>query len=86
MLTMSNIAGKKVSRMLLEIFAYNVRYYRKFKGFSQERLAEVSGLHRTYIAGIESITRNVSLKNIEKIASALEVDPAKLLEKHDSHV
>ncbi len=72
--------------MLLEIFAENVKKYRKLKGFSQEKLAEVAGLHRTYIAGIESITRNVSLKNIEKIASALEIDPAKLLEKHDCHV
>jgi len=67
--------------MLLEVFAGNVKKYRKIRGVSQEKLAELSGLHRTYVAGIESRSRNVSLKNIEKIAIALEVDPAKLLER-----
>ena len=68
--------------MLAEIFSKNVKKCRKLKGFSQEKLAELSGLHRTYIAGIEAVSRNVSLKNIEKIATALEIDPTVLLERN----
>lgn len=67
--------------MLAKIFAENVKRYRNVRGYSQENLAERSGLHRTYIAGIETVTRNVSLKNIEKIAIALDIPPALLLVK-----
>ena len=45
---------------------------------SQEALAERADLHRTYIADIERGVRNVSLKNIEKLARALEVSIADL--------
>lgn len=69
--------------MLQEIFAQNIRKYRAIKGFSQEDLAEFSGLHRTYISGIEMGKRNVSIKNIEKLANALSVSPSKLLEKEE---
>lgn len=70
--------------MLLKIFSNNVKSYRIQKGYSQEKLAEISGLHRTYIGGIESnVGRNVSLNNIEKIAKALGISPEKLLmEEH----
>lgn len=67
-----------------EIFAANLRAYRKQARLTQEELAERSGLHRTYIGGIEQQRINVSLKNIEKIASALGVDPALLFIKNDS--
>ena len=66
--------------MLAEIFAKNVKKHRKIKGYSQEKLAELSGLHRTYIAGIETVSRNVSLKNIEKISVALGIEPIILLD------
>ena len=61
-----------------EAFASNVRKYRKASHLSQEKLAELAGLHRTYIGGIEQRRVNVSLKNIGKIADALGVDPAVL--------
>ncbi len=64
-----------------KIFGANVRSVRLSKGWSQERLAEVCGLHRTYISGIESGTRNPSLTNLVKISDALEVDLCHLLEK-----
>lgn len=61
-----------------KVFASNVRKYRKAAKLSQEKLAELAGLHRTYIGGIEQRRVNVSLKNIGKIADALGVDPAVL--------
>ena len=54
-------------------FGGKIRNLRKEKGISQEELAFRSGLHRTYISDIERGARNVSLKNIEKIAKALGV-------------
>jgi len=48
-------------------------------GLSQEKLAEMTALHRTYIGSIERAERNVSLDNIEAIASALGVDIVDLL-------
>ena len=61
-------------------FGDKIRELRKQKGFSQEKLAFKSGLHRTYISDIERGSRNVSLKNIEKIAKALSVSPKSLLD------
>lgn len=46
---------------------------------SQERLAEIAGLHRTYVGAIERGERNVSLVNIDRIARALAVDLAVLM-------
>ncbi|MBI2634733.1 helix-turn-helix transcriptional regulator [Candidatus Peregrinibacteria bacterium] len=60
-------------------FGQRVREIRKQKGFSQEELATKSGLHRTYISDIERGDRNVSLKNVEKIAKALRVPIGNLL-------
>ena len=58
---------------LNEIFGLQVRRYRKKKGISQEELASISELHRTYIGAIERGERNVSLNNVEKIARSLDV-------------
>jgi len=45
---------------------------------SQEKLAEVAKIHRTYIGSVERGERNVSLDNIYKIAKALQVDVKEL--------
>lgn len=66
-----------------ETLATNMRFYRKKAHLTQEGLAERSGLHRTYIGGIEQTRVNVSLKNIGKIAEALDVDPALLFVDHE---
>lgn len=50
-----------------EVFGTNLRKYRTEKGFSQEKFAELCGLHRTYISDIECFHRNVSLENIQKL-------------------
>lgn len=65
---------------LIHTFAVNMRRYRNECGISQEKLAEKAGLHRTYISAVERECRNISIENIEKISSALEIPPAKLLE------
>ena len=57
-----------------------VRELRLSKNISQETLADLCGLHRTYISDVELGKRNVSLENIEKIAKALGVSLKKLFE------
>ncbi len=63
---------------LIHIFATNVKRVRQEKGISQEKLADLSGLHRTYISAVERERRNISIENIEQIAKALDVDAASL--------
>jgi len=46
--------------------------------WSQEKLAEESGLHTTYLSGIERGRRNVGMENIVKVARALKVDVGQL--------
>ena len=60
---------------LLHIFSANVKAYRKKKNISQEKLAELAGLHRTYISALERERRNISIDNIQRIAEALEIEP-----------
>jgi transcriptional regulator with XRE-family HTH domain len=64
---------------LINIFAKNTKSIRRELGISQESLASICGLHRTYIGAIERGERNVSIKNIEKIADGLNVSASSLL-------
>jgi transcriptional regulator with XRE-family HTH domain len=66
---------------ILLLFGQNVQKIRKAQGLSQEELADKAGLHRTYIGMIERAEKNVTLKNIEKVAKALNVEIKSLLEK-----
>ena len=59
-----------------------MRQIREEKGLSQETLAEEAGLHRTYIGGIERGERNLGLINLLQIAQALDVPPARLLQRY----
>lgn len=63
---------------IIKVFGTNVKKYRMEMGLSQEKLAEKSELHRTYISDLECFNRSISLKNIQKIADALEIDTYKL--------
>lgn len=60
-------------------FGARLRELRISKGLSQETLALVCGLDRTYIGGVERGERNISLINIQKIAAALNVKARELL-------
>ena len=68
-----------MNNKILKIFAKNVRKFRIDMGLSQEELAKIAGIHRTYIGSIERSERNVSLINIEKISKALGKNPRDLI-------
>ena len=59
----------------------NLRRYREARGLSQEAFADVVGVHRTYMGGLERGERNITLRSLERIADVLKVDPRSLLEK-----
>jgi len=67
------------SKNIIEIFGENVQKYRKEKQISQEKLAELAGVHRTYVGMIERAEKNITLRNMEKIAKALDVKIKDLL-------
>ena len=75
---------RKPSPELTQILADNLRNYRKAKHISQEELADVCELHRTYIGSVERGERNVTLSTLEVLAGALGVSVTELLTKRAS--
>jgi len=64
----------KHNKSFLGILGFNIRIERHRKGYSQEDLAEHSGLHRTYIGVVERGEKNISIFNCLKIAKALGIN------------
>lgn len=62
----------------------NLRAYRQERGLSQEAFADLVGVHRTYMGGLERGERNLTLKSLERIAELIEVDPLDLLQPEGS--
>lgn len=56
-----------------KIFGKQIRALREANNISQEKLADLCGLHRTYISDVERGERNISIENIKKIADALNI-------------
>ena len=67
------------SKAIRSTLANNVRELRKTKGLSQEALADLCDIHRTYIGSIERCERNVTLSTLELLANALGVSVTQLL-------
>jgi transcriptional regulator with XRE-family HTH domain len=63
-----------------EEVGFNIRRIREDRDLSQEELADLAGLHRAYIGQIERGEKNIGLKNLEKIAKALNVSIKVLLD------
>jgi transcriptional regulator with XRE-family HTH domain len=57
----------------------NLRAYRRQHGLSQEAFADMVGVHRTYMGGLERGERNVTLRSVERIAHRIGVKPLELL-------
>ena len=70
---------RKPGKQLTRVLATNVRTLRHAKGVSQEELASLCGLHRTYVGSVERGERNVTLSTLEVLASALGVPVPVLL-------
>ncbi len=64
---------------LRQIFASNLRRARAERGLSQEKLANLAGIDRTYVSALERQVYSVSLDTIEKLAEVLDVLPQELL-------
>lgn len=63
----------------LQTFADNIRKQRAKLNISQEKLAEICGLHRTYVGQVERCEKNISMDSMERIAKALNVTVLELL-------
>lgn len=66
-----------------EIFAKNLRAARRQKGLSQEELAHRADLDRTYISSLERNVYNPTIDVVARLADALEIEAASLLQKSD---
>ena len=78
-----------MSNPVLQAFGDHLRALRVQRGLSQESLAELAVLHRTYLGGVERGHRNPTLLTLLKIAEALQTPPAELLnygEWQDHHL
>ena len=54
-----------------EILASNLRRLRQSQGLSQDQLAHLAGVHRTYVGAVERCEKNISIDSMEKLANAL---------------
>lgn len=70
----------KLEKEILNLLGSRIRYFRNLAGISQEKLAFLSELDRTYIGSIERGERNISFLNIIKISKALNIHVSKLLD------
>ena len=70
---------------LAKSIGQRIRNYRTSAGLSQEKLAELSGCHPTYIGQLERGEKNATIESVDKIASALNISLSKLFEQLGGH-
>ncbi len=75
--------SRRPEASILKTLAENVRAFRLDKGLSQEALADICSLHRTYIGSIERMERNATLATLELLAGALGISVPELLTPRD---
>jgi transcriptional regulator with XRE-family HTH domain len=75
---------RKPGMELRKTLAENIRAYRLAQKLSQEDLADLSDLHRTYVGSVERSERNVTISSLEVLAKALGVSVPELLTKKTS--
>jgi len=63
------------------LLADNIKYFRSQRGLTQQELANLANINRSYLAGIEAGRRNVSLQTIEKLCTALKIQPSDIFAK-----
>jgi transcriptional regulator with XRE-family HTH domain len=68
-----------------QVFGAQCRRFREQQGWSQDQLAEISGLHRTYISGIERGVRNPTIAIAHRLAVALQIKTGQLFGDGDDH-
>jgi transcriptional regulator with XRE-family HTH domain len=65
---------------LQKTVGHNLRAYRQARGLSQEAFADLVGVHRTYMGGLERGERNLTLRSVERIAEQIGIDPLVLMD------
>ncbi len=75
----SRSSGATIVAAVFVRFGLRLREVREKAGISQEKLAEIAGLHRTYVSSVERGKRNISIENIERLAQALGTTMAQLM-------
>jgi len=63
------------------VFARNLRALRQAKGISQEELAHLAGIDRTYVSALERCVYNASIDVVDRLANVLGVEAAELLRR-----
>lgn len=78
---MGDKTTRKLSQTTRQILADNIRDFRRAKNLSQEQLADLCNLHRTYVGSVERCERNVTLSTLEALAAAFGISVPELLTK-----
>jgi transcriptional regulator with XRE-family HTH domain len=73
--------NRKPSMEIRYRLADNLRRYRSYRGYTQEALAKVCGLHRNYVSNVEQATVNITLANLEALATGLLCGEDELLRR-----
>ncbi len=70
-----------MKKTILVKFGKKIREVRAKRGLSQEALADIANVHRTYIGMVERAEKNITLLNIQKLAKALKIDIKELFDE-----